>query len=170
MSSAVFEEQVNELKRNGLLNRAVPIAFDWHDQMFYAYRDAEMVNGMTEKDGSSQAYHYLTAGILADGRRLTIVLTPVKSREHMVDYMEDALNTIRSMGIRVRCLLFDGGLSSLALPRYLEKRGYTYAIRFTANSVTKGVDLKDGEDSDLLPMVAPSLGIIRLFFLLNPCS
>lgn len=88
----------------------------------------------------------------------------------MLDYMEDEQNTMRSMGIRVRYLLFDGSLSSLPLPRYLEKRSYTYAIRFRHNSVTKGMNLKDGEDSHLLPMVAPSLGIIRLFFLLNPCS
>jgi hypothetical protein len=35
--SAVFEEQADELKKKkGLLNRPVPVAFDWHDQLFYA--------------------------------------------------------------------------------------------------------------------------------------
>jgi len=94
--SIVLEEQVVELKRKGLLKRPVPIAFDWHDQMFYGdHYTAEMVNGTRPKDGSSYAYQYLTASILVDGKRLTIVLTPIKSREHIIDYVKDALNRIR---------------------------------------------------------------------------
>ncbi len=144
--SIVLEEQVNELKRKGLLNRPVPIAFDWHDQMFYGDHDtAEMVNGTRPKDGSSYAYQYLTASILVDGKRLTIVLTPIKSRGHIIDYVKDALNRIRNMGVRVRYLLFDGGFSSLELPSWLDENGYRYAIHFTPNAVTKRMDLKDGE-------------------------
>ncbi len=143
--SIVLEEQVDELKRRGLLNRPVPVAFDWHDQMFYGEKDTDMVNGTRPKDGSSYAYQYLTASILVDGKRLTIVLTPLKSRGHLLDYVKDALNKIRNMGIRVRYLLFDGGFSSLELPAYLEENGYTYSIHFTPNSVTKRMDLKDGE-------------------------
>ena len=53
-TSMVFEEQVNELKRKGLLNRPFPIAFDWHDQLFYGEHDsAEMVHGISSKNGSS---------------------------------------------------------------------------------------------------------------------
>jgi putative transposase len=144
--SIVLEEQVNELKKKkGLLSRPVPIAFDWHDQMFYGDHDtAEMVNGTRPKDGSCYAYQYLTASILVDGKRLTIVLTPIKSRKHVINYVKDALNRIRNMGIRVRYLLFDGGFSSLELPAYLEENGYTYAIHFTPNAVTKRIGLKDG--------------------------
>ena len=97
-SSIVFEWQVDELKRKGLLRRPVPIAFDWHDQMFYGDSDSEMVNGTRPKDGSSRAYQYLTASILVDGKRLTIVLTPIKSRKHMLEYVEDALNRIKEHG------------------------------------------------------------------------
>ncbi len=75
------------------------------------------------------------------------MLTPIKSRKHMLEYVEDALNRIRSMGIKVKHLLFDGGFSSLALPRYLEEHGYYYAIHFTPNSVTNGIGLKDGEEA-----------------------
>jgi hypothetical protein len=143
--SIVLEEQVGELKRRGLLNRPVPIAFDWHDQMFYGDHDAEMVNGTRPKDGSSYAYQYLTASILVDGKRLTIVLTPIKSREHIIDYVKDALNRIRNMGVRVRYLLFDGGFSCLELPSWLGENGYRYAVHFTPNAVTKRMGLKDGE-------------------------
>jgi hypothetical protein len=146
--SIVLEEQVDELKRRGLLNRPVPIAFDWHDQMYYGDEDStEMVNGTKPKDGSSHAYQYLTASILVDGKRLTIVLTPIKSRVHLLSYVEDALNRIRIMGIRIRFLLFDAGFMSLALLRYLEEHGYTYAMRFPSNEVTKRIDLKDGEEA-----------------------
>jgi hypothetical protein len=148
MSSIVLGEQVNELKRMGLLNGPVPVAFDWHDQMFYGDEDsAEMVNGTREKNGSRYAYQYLTASILVDGKRLTIVLTHIKSREHLLSYVEDALNRIRNMGIRIRFLLFDAGFTSLALPRYLEEHGYTYAMRFSSNEVTKRIGLKDGEEA-----------------------
>ncbi len=143
--SIVLEEQVGELKRKGLLKRPVPIAFDWHDQMFYGDNETDMVNGTRPKAGSCYAYQYLTASILADGRRLTIVLTPIKSREYLLDYIEDALNRIRNMGIRVRYLLFDGGFSSLELPSWLQENGYLYAIHFTPNRLTKRIDLKDGQ-------------------------
>ena len=152
--SIVLEEQVGELKRKGLLNRPVPIAFDWHDQMFYGDHDTEMVNGTKPKDGSSYAYQYLTASILVDGKRLTIVLTPIKSREHVIDYVKDALDRIRNMGIRVRHLLFDGGFSSLELPSWLGENGYMYAIHFTPNAVTKRMGLKDGQ-SVLYPSDRP---------------
>jgi len=146
-SSIVFEEQVKELKRGGLLNRSVPVAFDWHDQVFYGEKDSEMVYGIRSKNGSSYAYQYLTASILLDCRRLTIVLTPIKSREHMLAYIQDALNKMRIMGIRVRHLLFDAGFTSLALPRYLGEHGYTYAMRFSSNEITKRIGLKDGEEA-----------------------
>src|ERR1700674_4627327 len=54
--SIVIEEQVNELKRKGLLVRPVPIAFDWHDQMFYGEKETDMVNGTRPKAGSTYAY------------------------------------------------------------------------------------------------------------------
>ncbi len=146
-SSIVSEEQVRELKRKGLLKQPVPVAFDWHDQLFYGEKDSEMVNGIRSKNGSSYAYQYLTASILVDGRRLTIVLTPIKSREHMLAYIKDALNRVRNMGVRVGYLLFDAGFTSLALPYYLEEREYTYAIRFSSNSATKRIGLKDGEEA-----------------------
>ncbi len=145
--SIVLEEQVDELKRDCLLRRPVPIAFDWHDQMFYGEKETDMVNGTRPKAGSSYAYQYLTASILVDGKRLTIVLSPIKGREHIIDYVKDALNRIRNMGVRVRYLLFDGGFSSLELPAYLEENGYVYAIRFTPNAVTKRIGLQDGESA-----------------------
>ena len=156
VTGIVFEDQVDDLKRRGLLDRSVPITFDWHDQMFYGDNGAEMVNGTKPKDGSSYAYQYLTANILVDGRRLTIILTPIKSREHLLEYVKDALNKVRSMGIRVKYLLFDGGFSSLDLPGYLERNRYRYALRFTPNNVTKRMSLADGE-SAVYPSQEPFL-------------
>jgi hypothetical protein len=146
-ASIVLEVQIQELKRKGLLNRPVPIAFDWHDEMFYGDEKTEMVNGTKPKAGSCYAYQFLTASVLVDGRRLTIVLTPIKSRKHLLDYVKDALNRIRNVGILVKYLLFDGGFSSLDLPPYLDANGYQYAIRFTPNSVTKRMDLRDGQSA-----------------------
>jgi len=144
----LLEEQLNELKVKGLLNRPVPIAFDWNDQMFYGDENTtDMVNGTKPKDGSSYAYQYLTASILVDGRRLTIALIPIKSREHLLDYVGYALDRITAMGVMVRYFVFDGGFSSLELPAYLEKRGFRYLIRFTPNRVTKRMNLKDGESA-----------------------
>jgi len=143
--SIVLEAQVDELKSRGLLKRPVPIAFDWHDQMFYGEKETDMVNGTRPKDGSSYAYQYLTASILVDGKRLTIVLTPIKSMGHLLSYVEDALNRIRNMGVRVRYLLFDGGFSSLELPSWLDENGYAYAIHFTPNAVTKGWTSRTGK-------------------------
>ncbi len=134
-------------EEGGLLNRPVPIAFDWHDQLFYGEKGSEMVHGVRSKNSSSYAYQYLTASILLDGRRLTVVLTPIKSRAHMLTFIDDALNRIRNMGIRVRHLLFDAGFTSVALPVHLQERGYAYAIRFSSNTITKRIGLRDGEEA-----------------------
>lgn len=154
VSGIILEKQVDELKRRGLLLRPVPVAFDWHDQMFYGDESAEMVNGTKPKNGSSYAYQYLTASIIVDGRRVTIALMPIKSREHLLEYVDYALNRIRGMGIMIRYLLFDGGFSSLALPAYLEEHHYVYAIRFTPNSLTKRMELRDGQ-SAMYPCESP---------------
>ncbi len=122
--------------------------------MFYGEKETEMVNGTRPKDGSCYAYQYLTASILVDGKRLTIVLTPIKSMKHLLDYVKDALNQIRNIGVMVRYLLFDGGFSCLELPAYLEEKGYTYTIHFTPNAVTKRIGLQDGR-SALYPSERP---------------
>ena len=159
--SLVLGEQVEELKRKGLLKRPVPIAFDWHDQMFYGEKDTDMVNGTRPRDGSSYAYQYLTASILVDGKRLTVVLTPIRSREHIVEYVKDALNRIRMVGVRVRYLLFDGGFSCLELPSWLGENGYAYAVHFTPNAVTKRMDLRDGGAASY-PSDRPSFRLVRV--------
>lgn len=144
----VIQDQLCELKEIGLLDKPVPIAFDWHDQMFYGdYENADMVSGTKPKQGSSYAYQYMSAGILVDDRRLTVALIPIKSREHLLSYVEYALAQIRNMGIKVKYLLFDGGFSSVSLPIYLQKHGYRYVLHFTPNAVTKRMDLKDGESA-----------------------
>ncbi len=144
----IIEDQLTELKRIGLLDKPVPIAFDWHDQMFYGENEmADMVNGTKPKDGSCYAYQYMTASILVDGRRLTVALIPIKSREYLIPYIEYALSQIKNMGIKVKYLLFDGGFSSVSLPIYLQKHGYRYILHFTPNAVTKRMNLKDGESA-----------------------
>jgi hypothetical protein len=144
----VIEDQLTELKNIGLLDSPVPIAFDWNDKMFYGdYENADMVNGTKPKDGSCYAYQYMTASIILDGRRLTVALIPIKSREHLLSYVESALAAIKNMGIKVKYLLFDGGFSSTSLPIYLQKQGFRYILRFTPNAVTKRMNLKDGESA-----------------------
>ena len=144
----VIEDQLTELKRIGLLDKPVPIAFDWHDQMFYGdSENADMVNGTKPKEGSSYAYQYMSASILVDDRRLTVALIPIKSREHLLSYVEYVLAQIKSMGISVKYLLFDGGFSSVSLPVYLQEHGYRYILHFTPNRLTKRMNLEDGESS-----------------------
>jgi hypothetical protein len=143
----VIEDQLNKLKKIGLFDKPVPIAFDWHDQMFYGDANADMVTGTKPKDGSCYAYEYMTASIIVDGKRLTLTLVPIKSREHLLSYVEYALAQIKNMGVKIRYLLFDGGFSSTSLPIYLEKHGYRYVLHFTPNSATKRANLNDGESA-----------------------
>ena len=144
----VIEDQLSELKNIRLLDLPLPIAFDWNDRMFYGdYENADMVNGTRPRDGSCYAYQYMTASIILDRRRLTVALIPIKSREYLLSYVEYTLAVIKSMGIRVKHLLFDGGFSSTSLPIYLQKHGYRYILHFTPNAVTKRMDLKDGESA-----------------------
>jgi hypothetical protein len=51
----LIEDQLKELKNIGLVDKPVPIAFDWHDhQMFHGdHENADIVNGTKPKAGSS---------------------------------------------------------------------------------------------------------------------
>ena len=124
----------------------LPVVFVCENNLYMEYTPIGDVTAV-EHPAADRASAYGLESILVDGKRLTIVLSPIKGREHIIDYVKDALNRIRNMGVRVRYLLFDGGFSSLELPAYLEENGYVYAIRFTPNAVTKRIGLQDGESA-----------------------
>lgn len=47
--------------------KAVSIAIDWHDQMYYGdYEKTPMVNGTERKARSSYAFQFLTVSLLVD--------------------------------------------------------------------------------------------------------
>jgi hypothetical protein len=70
------------------------------------------------------------------GKRLTVILVPIKSREHLLSsYVEYAYSGIKNMGTRVKCTLFDGGFSSIAPSNISPKnQGYRYILHFTPNA------------------------------------
>ena len=91
----VLEAQLNELKAKGLLGQARPDSLRLERPDVLRREETDMVNGTKPKDGSSCAYQYLTASMLVDGKRLTIALIPIKSREHLLDYVDYALTGSR---------------------------------------------------------------------------
>ena len=67
-----LKESIRKLKRQRRkLWKAVSIAIDWHDQMYYGdHEKTLMVNGTKPKDGSRYAFQFLTVSLLVDGERL----------------------------------------------------------------------------------------------------
>lgn len=115
--------------------------------MFYGESEnTDMVNGTKPKAGSSYAYQYMSTSILVDGRRFIVAVIPIKSREHLLSYIEYALEQIKSMCMPAKYLLLGEGFSSISLPVYLQEHRYRYILHFTPR-VTKKLNPKDEESS-----------------------
>ncbi len=145
INDIMIVHMIRTLRSRGLLRKPVSIAIDWHDDMYYGDDDAEMVNGTKPKDGTSYAYQYMTACMLADGMRFTIYTIPIKSRKDVLSYVTDCISFITKSGIKIAGIALDAGFFSEEMIRYLNSTGYRYVIRVPVNKKIRSMNLKAGQ-------------------------
>jgi len=149
-----FESQLREsirtLKRQRKkLWKAVSIAIDWHDEMYYGdHKKTPMVNGTKPKDGSSYAFQFLTVSLLVDGERLVVGVIPLDSRTELPTLSQIAIEKLRELGVKISDVTIDAGFFSAEmmdfLKREFEKNDLNYLIRMPINRKAKKMKLWEG--------------------------
>lgn len=150
----VFESQlkrsIQKLKRRRRkLWKAVSIAIDWHDQMYYGdHKKTSMVNGTKSKKGSSYAFQFLTVSLLVEGERLVVGVMPLDSRSELPTLTLIAMENLRELGVKISDVTVDAGFFSAEmidfLKKELEKNNLNYLIRMPINKKVKRMKLWEG--------------------------
>ncbi|MGH2637951.1 MAG: transposase [Rhabdochlamydiaceae bacterium] len=148
-----FESQLKRsilaLKRQRKLWKAVSIAIDWHDQMYYGdHKNTPMVNGTKPKEGSSYAFQFLTVSLLVEGERLVVGVTPLDSRNELPTLTLIAIEKLRELGVKISDVTIDAGFFSAEMIDLLrgefERNSLGYLIRMPINRKAKKMKLWEG--------------------------
>jgi putative transposase len=145
-----LKESIRKLKRQRRkLWKAVSIAIDWHDEMYYGdHEKTPMVNGTKPKDGSSYAFQFLTVSLLVDGERLVVGVMPLESRNELPTLTLIAIEKLRELGVKISDVTVDGGFFSAEMVDFLkaefEKNALSYLIRMPINRKAKRMRLWEG--------------------------
>ncbi len=148
-----FESQLRRnilgLKRQRKLWKAVSIAIDWHDEMYYGdHVKTPMVNGTKPKDGSCYAFQFLTVSLLVDGERLVVGVMPLESRSELPTLTLIAIERLRELGVKISDVTVDAGFFSAEMIEYLksefEKNNLRHIIRMPINRKAKRMRLWEG--------------------------
>jgi len=97
-----------------------------------------MVIGTKHRNGSSYAFEYLTASVLADGERLIVAVASLRSRKEIPARTAEIVRRLREeLELRIRYLVFDGGFFSADILRFLEGSKLRYIVRIAPTNKTK---------------------------------
>lgn len=142
---AITERNVRRLKKERKLCKAVPIAIDWHDVMYYGNHNTPNIIGTQPKKGSHYSYEYLTASVLVSGERLVIAVSPIFKRIDVQMLAMQMIERICMMGIKVKYVTMDGGFFGIDIIKYLEHMEINYILRMQNTSSIKGMKLRRGQ-------------------------
>ncbi|MGI0081290.1 MAG: transposase, partial [Nitrososphaerales archaeon] len=148
-----FESQLKRnilrLKRQRKLWKAVSIAIDWHDEMYYGdHEKTPMVNGTKPKEGSSYAFQFLTVSLLVEGERLVVGAMPLESKYELPPLTLIAIKKLRELDVKISDVTLDAGFFSAEMIDFLkgefEENDLNYLIRMPINRKAKRMNLWEG--------------------------
>lgn len=120
--------------------RAREVAIDLHDRPYYGkatQTDGLWVRGQA-KDGTTRFYRVATAYVMVKHLRVTVAVRFVLPDETTVTILEDLLNRLKTLRIRVARLFLDRGFDGIAVQDYLTRRRQPALIACTIRGKTGG--------------------------------
>jgi putative transposase len=120
--------------------RAREVAIDLHDRPYYgkvAQTEGLWVRGQA-KDGTTRFYRVATAYVMAKYLRVTLAVRFVLPDEDTVTILDDLLNRLKTLGIRIARLFLDRGFDGIAVQTYLTHRRQPALIACTIRGKTGG--------------------------------
>lgn len=123
-----------------LWRRPCEVAIDLHDRPYYgkaSQADGLWVRGQA-KDGTTRFYRVVTAYVVEKYMRVTLAVQFVLPGEDTVSLLDDLLNRLQTLGIRVARLFLDRGFDGIAVMDYLARRKQPALIACTIRGKTGG--------------------------------
>jgi IS4 transposase len=144
-------EDLPELERqlNAALAEEIPprvwrhardVAIDFHDRPYYGKRPqvvALWVRGQA-RDGTTRFYRVVTAYVMLNNLRVTLVVHFILPEEDTVQVLKDVLKRAKRLGIRIERLFLDKGFAGIAVQEYLTRRGQPALIACPIKGKTGG--------------------------------
>jgi putative transposase len=116
------------------------VAIDYHDRPYYGKGEQaqELWVRSKAKDGTTRFYRVATAYLILNGLRVTLALHFVLPEDEAVSVVDRLLRRVQAQGIAVSCLLLDKGFESIAMMKYLTRRGQAALIACPIRGTTGG--------------------------------
>jgi putative transposase len=144
-------EDLPELERrlNAALSDEIPprvwrqardVAIDFHDRPYYGKQSQATglwVRGRA-RDGTTRFYRVITAYVMLNHLRVTLVVRFVLPDEDTVDVLKDVLKRAKRLGIQIARLFLDKGFASIAVQEYLTHSGQPALIACPIRGKTGG--------------------------------
>ena len=86
------------------------------------------------KRGTNSFFAYATAYLVLQGQRFTLAVTPVMRSECLKEVLQELLLLVSKAGLKPGLLLLDRGFYSVAVIRYLQRRGGRSSCQLSATA------------------------------------
>ena len=104
----------------GLFDTPVNVAIDATVWRFYGDTETEMVTDVDPDRGTSYGYKFLTLCVVGDdGKRFTLEVVPVETREDMIEAVEELIETAKKR-VTIKNVLLDRGFYGVRMLNVLQ--------------------------------------------------
>jgi putative transposase len=120
--------------------QARDVAIDFHDRPYYGKQSQATglwVRGHA-RDGTTRFYRVITAYVMLNYLRVTLVVRFVLPDEDTVEVLKDVLKRVQKLGIQIERLFLDKGFAGIAVQEYLTRRGQPALIACPIRGKTGG--------------------------------
>ena len=135
LNAAVAKEMPSRLWRQGR-----DVAIDGHDRPYYGKQAQAVglwVRGQA-RDGTTRFYRVVTAYVMLNNLRFTLVVRFVFPEEDTVQVLRDVLERVKRLGIAIRRLFLDKGFAGTDVQEYLTGAGQPALIACPIRGKTGG--------------------------------
>jgi len=120
------------LKQNGFKDKGYCIAIDITAQPFYGNKNLLMVKGTKRKAGTNQAIQYLTASIVEEGIRFSLLCIPINALTSVPRKVQEMISEIENT-VRIKILFLDRWFGNRGYCRILKLFKYKFVMPITKN-------------------------------------
>lgn len=116
----VFNRTFKIAKSSGMFSRAIDLAIDFTDILYYGNKNDDMVMERKPERGTSHCYRFATINVVVAGERYTIFALPVDKFDKKEDIVRKLI-TYAQRKVRIRSVYLDRGFFNVNVIKTLKK-------------------------------------------------